>query len=346
MMGRRRRHLCAFVVGLLVLTLLGGCAPTAVPVSPPAASPAAADVAPTAAPSPAATAMAMPWTPGQLEVHLLDVGHGDAQLIVSPTGETMLIDCGRVEYAPKIARYLTEVLGEPTVDYLMMSHYHMDHLGAFVPLVRDEGLTIRKAILDRGGGRDELSDSAFVAYYDYLTDPAHRLRRVRVRPGDEIDLGSRISVSVLAVGDVDTRTNAGVPVVAENDNSIALWLRFGRFDYFTAGDLSGEASSAYADIESAVIPLLPGQADAMKANHHCQPANNRAEFIAALNPQAILVSGNNSVVRWQPLTRLEKHCPVYITSSDIVAHKGHGDIVLTSRDGEQFTIEGDLYISR
>ncbi|MCI0478482.1 MAG: hypothetical protein L0Y55_19745 [Anaerolineales bacterium] len=33
--------------------------------------------------------------PNQLEIHLLAVKHGDAQLIISPTGETLLIDAGR-----------------------------------------------------------------------------------------------------------------------------------------------------------------------------------------------------------------------------------------------------------
>lgn len=298
--------------------------------------------------------MAARWTPGELQIHLMEVEHGDAQLIVSPTGETMLVDCGRVEFAAKVAQYLREVLGEATVDYLVLTHYHTDHIGGFVPLVRDEGLKIRKAILDRGGGRDEtgrfdavdnMDEKPYQAYFDYVTDPAHGLKRVRVRAGDTIDMGPKMTVRVLTVGDVDTRTNAGVPVVGENDNSVGLWLTFGRFDYWTGGDLSGVDSSRYANVEAGAIALLPRAADAAKSNHHGVDYNNSPAWVAALNPRAILMSGNSGVIRLSLLQRLEKQGDVYITEP-VAGRPTYGDIVLTSKDGETFTVEGTAYTSK
>lgn len=324
-----------------LLAAVAGCTP--VPDATPA--PPTATVAPTAIPAPSATAMAARWTPGQLEIHLLEVEHGDAQLIVSPTGETMLVDCARLEFAGKVAQYLREVLGEATVDYLVLSHYHTDHLGAFVPLLRDEGLKVRKAILDRGGGRDELDEARYRDYFDYVTDPAHNLKRVRLRTGDTIDMGPKMTVRVLAVGDVDARTSAGVPVVGENDNSVVLWLTFGRFDYYTGGDLSGVDSLRYANVEKAVIPLLPRHADAAKANHHAVEYNNNPEFMAALSPQALLISGNTGLIKLATLKRLDEHSDVYITEP-IPGREAHGDIVLTSKDGDTFVVEGKTYTSK
>ena len=324
-----------------LLAALVGCMPAATPAS---LAP-TGTATPIGVAAPSATPMAARWTPGQLEIHLLEVEHGDAQLIVSPTGETMLVDCARIEFATKVAQYLREVLGEATVDYLVLSHYHTDHLGAFVPLLRDEGLKVRKAILDRGGGRDELDEGAYRAYYDYVTDPAHNLKRVRLRPGDTIDMGPRMTVRVLAVGDVDTRTNAGVSVVGENDSSLVLWLTFGRFDYYTGGDLSGVDSFRYANVEKAVIPLLPRQADAAKANHHAIEYNNNPEFLAALRPQVLLVSGNTGLIKLATLKRLEEHSDVYITEP-IPGKQAYGDIVLTSKDGDTFVVEGRAYTSK
>jgi len=331
------RRLWRVLAVACLLAALAGCAPVSTPVPP---TPTA-----TVAPAPSATPMAKRWTPGQLEIHLLEVEHGDAQLIVSPTGETMLIDCARLEFAPKVAQYLREVLGEATVDYLVLSHYHTDHVGAFVPLVRDEGLKIRKAVLDRGGGRDELDEAKYHDYFDYVTDPAHNLKRVRLRPGVTIDMGPRMTVRVLTVGDVDTRTNAGVPVVGENDSSVVLWLTFGRFDYYTGGDLSGADSFRYANVEKAVISLLPRQADAAKANHHAVEYNNSPEFMAALSPQALLISGNTGLIKLATLKRLDEHSDLYITEP-IPGWEASGDIVLASKDGDTFVVEGKTYTSK
>jgi competence protein ComEC len=294
---------------------------------------------------PVPSATTVPSRSSQLEIHLLDVKHGDVQLIRSPTGETLLIDAGRAEFAQKTADYLRQVLGVVAVDYFLATHYHVDHIGAVPTLLRDHGLVIRKALYDRGGERGELNESAYRAYLDAISDPTRGITRVRIRTGDSIDLGPRLSVRVLAVGDVDTHTATGVPVVGENDNSIVLWLTFGKFDYWTGGDLSGEASTRYADIESAVIPWLPREADAFKANHHCVNYNNNPEFLAALKPTVSLVSTSHEVVGWKCILRLEAQSEVYLTDQ-IPAHKAAGDIVLISRDGNTFDVAGKTYLSK
>ncbi len=295
--------------------------------------------------TPTPTALPERWTTGQLEIHVLAVQHGDAQLVISPSGETMLIDCARVQFAQKVADYLRAVLGKVTVDYLLLSHYHPDHDGACAPLFRKHKLAVRRAVLDRGGGRQEYDSDSYRAYYDVVTDPANKLTRVRVHVGDLINMGPGISLQVLSVGDIDTRTALGVPVVGENDNSIALWLTFGRFDYWTGADLSGVNSSDYANIEAAVIPRLPRQADVYHANHHGSNNNSHPAFLAALNPTVSLVSTNYDVVGWDTILRLEKYGDVYITEK-IPAHKAYGDIVVTSTDGETYTVEGKRYASK
>ena len=346
-MGRRMRLQLIMLGLLLALTWLGGCVPAFAPSPtpiPPTSTPSSILV-PTAVPSPTATPLAQRWTPGQLEIHVLAVDHGDAQLIVSPTGETMLIDGAREEFAPRIGQYLREVLGEAAVDYLMVSHYHVDHIQGLVPLFREEGLEVRRAVLDRGGDRQEYDSEHYRRYYDCMTDPDHDLTRVRVRPGDQIDMGPEITVEVLAAGDIETGTNLGVPVVDENDNCIALWLTYGAFDYWTAGDLTGVDSIRYADIETAVIPILPREVDVYRANHHAIDYNSNPAFLEALNPTVTLASTYHAVVGWETLKRLEAYGDVYLTGR-VPAHEAAGDIVLASRDGAHFTVEGQPYASK
>ena len=306
----------------------------------------AAPIVPTDTPAPTVTPMAQEWTPDQLEIHVMAVDHGDAQLIVSPTGETLLIDGAREEFAARTAQYLREVLGDAAVDYLLVTHYHVDHIQGIAPLFENEGLEVRKAVLDRGGDRQEYDSDHYRAYYDYVTDPTHGLTRVRVRLGDQIDLGPRLSLDVLAVGDIDTHTNVGVPIQEDdNDNCIALWLTFGEFDYWTGGDLSGVDSIRYADIETAVIPYLPREADVYRANHHAIGYNSNPAFVEALNPRVTIASTYHAVADWNTVLRLEAQSDLYMTGS-VPAHQAYGDIVLSSKDGKTYMVEGNVYTSK
>ncbi len=326
----------ALAIALICALLLAACRPAPVSVPTPTAAPALAE----ATPAPSGS-----WQRGSLEIHVLDVAHGDAQLVVSPTGESILIDGGRAEFASHVAAYLTQVLGKTEVDYLLATHYHVDHIQGIPPLVRAQGLRVRRNVYDRGGDKNEYDSDQYRSYFDLLADGQYGLRRITLNVGDEIDMGPQLSVRVLAAGDSETNTAFGVPGIDDNDLSIALWLRFGRFDYWTGGDLSGVDSSRFINVESAVIPRLPGPADVYRANHHSIDYNSNADFLAALSPTVSLVSGSNDVIRWNTLVRLEKLSKVYITGA-VPAHRPYGDILLRSTDGDSYTVEGDEYRSK
>ena len=60
---------------------------------------------------------------------------GDAILIRSPGGKTMLIDAGTVEAAPQLNGYLQR-LGIREIDYGVVTHPHHDHIGGYDLLLR------------------------------------------------------------------------------------------------------------------------------------------------------------------------------------------------------------------
>lgn len=70
---------------------------------------------------------------GQLQIHQIRVGQGDSALIVSPMGETLLIDSGPESASScasttGIITYLTSI-GLTRLDYHVASHYDADHMG-------------------------------------------------------------------------------------------------------------------------------------------------------------------------------------------------------------------------
>lgn len=81
------------------------------------------------------------WQQGELNVYWFDVEQGDSQLIVGPTGRTLLIDLGETAWnstgattdATRIANQIRAICGIAAgpmhLDYVMASHHHLDHTG-------------------------------------------------------------------------------------------------------------------------------------------------------------------------------------------------------------------------
>jgi beta-lactamase superfamily II metal-dependent hydrolase len=82
-----------------------------------------------------------PWRQGELNVYWFDVEQGDAQLVVGPTGKTLLIDLGERAYnskgtntmASRVAGQISNICGTGSgpvhLDYVLASHHHLDHIG-------------------------------------------------------------------------------------------------------------------------------------------------------------------------------------------------------------------------
>ena len=81
------------------------------------------------------------WTQGEVNLYWFDVEQGDSQLIVGPTGKTLLIDLGETSWnthgsttkAKSVASKIRSICGTGSspvaLDYVMISHHHLDHIG-------------------------------------------------------------------------------------------------------------------------------------------------------------------------------------------------------------------------
>lgn len=117
--GRTTRHLA--VAAVLAAALAGPPAPAVAEPAPPCSGTGT-------------------WQQGELNIYWFDVEQGDSQLVVGPTGKTLLIDLGETAWnstgpsakaraiAGKI-RQICGVSGPVHLDYVMGSHHHLDHIG-------------------------------------------------------------------------------------------------------------------------------------------------------------------------------------------------------------------------
>jgi len=106
---------------------------------------------------------------------------------------------------------------------------------------------------------------------------------------------------------------------AENIFCIGLVLSYGKFDYFTAGDLqfNGKSTYPWKDIEAPVADVVKS-VDVMKANHHGTSNTNSAAILERLKPQVMLIHPWRDV---QPnpetITRMydaSSNCQVFTTN--------------------------------
>jgi competence protein ComEC len=89
-----------------------------------------------------------PQANGKLQIHFIDVGQGDAILLVSPLGEKVLVDGGPPTAGDRVISYLDQ-LGLTDIDYQIVSHYHEDHIGCTPKILYH--FPLRKRAIDRGG---------------------------------------------------------------------------------------------------------------------------------------------------------------------------------------------------
>ena len=71
----------------------------------------------------------------EMKVHFIDVDQGDSTFIELPNGEAMLIDAGETDQADKVVTYIY-TQGYDTIDYVVATHAHSDHIGG-LPVVLD-----------------------------------------------------------------------------------------------------------------------------------------------------------------------------------------------------------------
>jgi beta-lactamase superfamily II metal-dependent hydrolase len=226
--------------------------------------------------------VAVPVTAG-VSIHVLDVGQGDATVIQSSSGMTLLFDGGENGLgASIIVPYLTS-LGVDELDYMAASHYHSDHIGGLDEVFAQKGVS--EAVYDRGWNYSS------TAYNSYAFAVASK--RVPITDGQIIDLGDGVTVTCLAVngnGVIDPPFN---DLERENDYCVALLVECGDFDYIQAGDLPGITNSEYTDIETSLAPEVVDGLEVLHVNHHGSYSSTNTAFMNFTRPEVAVISVGN-----------------------------------------------------
>lgn len=248
-----------------------------------------------------------------LDFYTIDVEGGKSVLVVSPSGESMLIDAGwpssgnREASTGRIVAALKGA-GLKQLDYLLISHFDIDHLGDVPALAARFPI---RHIMDHGQPQRPPAGSdreRFNAYDEVRQKIGHTV----LKPGDKLPLkGVDIEV-VTSAGRLLSKPLKGAgaanPLCAthpqaaaierdvEDDQSIGLLFKFGKFRMLDLADLEAHLS------HELVCPVnLIGTVDVYHVNVHGQFKGMAAELTGAIRP-TVAIMGNGARKGGDPAT--------------------------------------------
>lgn len=229
----------------------------------------------------AATALAQ--GNGKLQIRHMDVGQADGAVLISPGGKVVLFDVGedmKTKDCTKPLSYLDQ-LGVKQIDVLFVSHYHFDHIGC-IPAVLEQ-FPLKGNAYDRGGTYPGQTYAAYVAAVG-----GHR-KTASVGQTIALDDGSQqpVAIAVFALG--GKSKHGQVQTTNENDLSLGVVVSFGGFREEIGGDLSGDNTEMYQDVETPVASDV-GKIDVYKVHHHCSAHSSNPAWLAATTPTIGIIS--------------------------------------------------------
>ena len=256
-----------------------------------------------------------------LDIYFIDVEGGHSTLVVTPAGQSLLIDTGFAGFDGRDAGRIVEAArtaGITQIDYLLLTHFHWDHDGGVVELARQMPI---RTFIDNGDLNRSPAAMAVEKWpitlerYDAYLPVRATGGHLVPTPGDRLAL-TGVDVTFVSASAATIarplpgagRTNPdcpclerlnGVPCEAsapppddpfENPRSIGVLLRFGEFRFLNLGDLTG------APLFALVCPKsLIGKVDLYLVPHHGWRDGAYPATFAGLRPRVAIV--NNSATK-------------------------------------------------
>lgn len=233
-----------------------------------------------------------------LDIYWVDVEGGAATLIVSPSGESLLVDTGWRKGdrdAARIHEVATKVAGLKKIDYLITTHFHADHVGGVGALAK---LIPIERFLDHGDTVENPPGPAAEEWAIYQAAAAGKRSQPKV--GDKIQLkGVDITVAATNGDLIATPINEGgrnssplctdpvlkKPDNGENGRSVGFLLQYGRFTFLDLGDLTWNK-----EVDMACPVNRLGKVDLLQVNHHGMDLSGAPPFVHSVGARVAIMN--------------------------------------------------------
>ncbi len=216
--------------------------------------------------------LALDFGVNSLNIYFVNVGQGDAAVLHTSLGETVIIDGGgssdyEKNYNIGESVFLPYLIshGFTHIDTAIVSHYHKDHIEGIIAAA--ENLKINTLILP-----DSMPDSPYRLQLENIAKEKN-IKTEYLHIGDEIRFRSGLRLYVIAPDSLITDTEN------ENNTSLVIKACYGNFTALFTGDFEDEENLS-----------PPENIDILKVSHHGSKDGNSREFINALNPRLAVIS--------------------------------------------------------
>lgn len=263
---------------------------------------------------------------GKIHIFFVDCGQGDAALVVGPQGLSCMVDGGpSTNVAPMSAAMnyaIAQGLTNSTLDYVVVSHLHTDHIQG-LPNFYDAFPGGLVKAYDRGGS---YSSGAYTNYDNKFGAPG---------------LNKRATGATFSLGTGCNMTFIGHPTAGsgdENNNGVIYRLDFGSFKCSFAGDLGTTYEVPWA--------ASMGKVDHYKVNHHGSNTSSYPDWMSVIHPETHTFSYGIGNSYGHPTQTAINNCAAVGSAryDTPLNHSSHGNWVeLVSDGGATYSVNGSNY---
>lgn len=201
-----------------------------------------------------------------LTVHFIDVGQGDCTFIELPDGSCVLIDAGERNASDDVISYIRS-LGYSTIDYVIATHPHADHIGGLIDVLGE---------FEVGELWAPAVSASTNTFFDFLEAVEDAGLSINVAlQGDVIVSSDEWGYSLEVLGPDDDISGDDL-----NDYSLILLLTYGDNTVLLAGDAPYEETLQDVD----------GHVDVLKVAHHGSYTGTNQSLSELLSPSIAVIS--------------------------------------------------------